>query len=89
MGGRRRYCGFLFSHGRVGENEIRPARFAFLCLRAIDSQANVLPDFILSDSAGRCGQYLLLPEGFRRDERLKAKGVGPVRRPAAADCLTH
>ncbi|KAA6136895.1 hypothetical protein F2P57_17720 [[Clostridium] symbiosum] len=34
------------------------------------SRANVLPDIILSFSAGRCRQYLLLPEGFRRNERL-------------------
>ena len=50
--------------------KIRPASFAFLCLRAIVSRANVLPDIILSFSAGRCRQYLLLPEGYRRDERL-------------------
>ena len=29
------------------------------------------PDIILSFSAGRCRQYLLLPEGFRRNERLR------------------
>ena len=29
------------------------------------------PDIILSGSAGRCRQYLLLPEGFRRNERLR------------------
>ena len=51
--------------------KIRPARFVSLCLRAIISRANVLPDIILSFSAGRCRQYLLLPEGFRRDERLR------------------
>ena len=26
--------------------------------------------------------------GFRWDERLKANGIDPVRRPAAAECLT-
>ena len=52
-----------------------------LCLRAIISRANVLPDIILSFSAGRCRQYLLLPEGFRRNERL--------RWPAAAECLSR
>ena len=51
--------------------KIRPAHFVSLCLRAIISRANVLPDIILSGSAGRCRQYLLLPEGFRRDERLR------------------
>ena len=47
-----------------------------LCLRAIISRANVLPDIILSFSAGRCRQYLLLPEGFRRNER-PAGCIGP------------
>ena len=51
--------------------KIRPARFASLRLRAIVSRANVLPDIILSFSAGRCRQYLLLPKGCRRDERLR------------------
>ena len=50
---------------------VTPGGFAFLCLRAIISRANVLPDIILSFSAGRCRQYLLLPEGFRRNERLR------------------
>ena len=31
------------------------------------SRANVQPDIILSFSAGRCRQYLLLPEGYRRE----------------------
>ena len=74
-----------FSQGGAGEIDIRPARFASLCLRAIDSQMNVLPDIILSFSAGRCRQYLLLPEGYHRDERLR----GPVRWPEAAECLTR
>ncbi|WP_330363043.1 hypothetical protein, partial [[Clostridium] symbiosum] len=38
------------------------------------------PDIILSFSAGRCRQYLLLPEGCRRDERLR-RGYRP--RPLA------
>ena len=61
----------LFSQGGAGENDIRPARFVSLCLRAIISRANVLPDIILSFSVGRCRQYLLLPEGHSRDERLR------------------
>ena len=40
--------------------KIRPARFASLCLRAIISRANVLPDIILSGSAGRID--ISLPE---------------------------
>ena len=38
------------------------------------------PDIILSFSAGRCRQYLLLPEGYHRDERLR-QGYRP--RPLA------
>ncbi len=44
----------LRTHSEFGANlSVTPGGFAFLCLRAIISRANVLPDIILSGSALR------------------------------------
>ena len=58
--------------------KIRPACFASLCLRAIVSRVNVLPDIILSFS-----------RKVVAGTKDSAGGIGPDRWPAAAECLTR
>ena len=61
----------LRTHSEFGANlSVAPGALPSSVLELALEEA-VQPDIILSGSAGRCRQYLLLPEGFRRNERLR------------------